>query len=109
MKKMNQDDLKECIVEVDDGILLSVEVKPGSRGSEISGYDKWRKCVEIKVKAHAEKQKANKELMDILSSILFLPSENITIFRGATSRKKEIKMIGITKSEVIKKIVESFQ
>jgi uncharacterized protein (TIGR00251 family) len=89
---------------VDDGILLSVEVKPGSKLSGIDGYDPWRKCIEIKVKAQAEKQKANKELIDILSSVLSLPSENIMIMRGATSRKKGIRIIGITKKEVINEL-----
>jgi uncharacterized protein YggU (UPF0235/DUF167 family) len=44
------------------------------------------------LKSAAEKNKANNELVELLSKALSLPKQDITIVSGLTSRKKRIKL-----------------
>jgi len=87
--------LTKCINEIDDGILINIEVKLGARKSEIEGVDEWRNCLEVRLKARAEKGKANKELIQMLSSLLALPTSNFIIMKGEKSRRKSVKILGL--------------
>lgn len=94
--------LTKCINEIDDGILINIEVKPGARKSETEGVDEWRNCLEVRLKARAEKGKANKELIQMLSSLLALPTSNFIIVKGEKSRRKTIKILGLKADELVR-------
>ncbi|MFC1648663.1 DUF167 domain-containing protein [Nanoarchaeota archaeon] len=64
---------------------LKVRVKPNSNKTEIEGYDAARDAVVIKLKAPADKNKANQELVKFLSKELGRPVE---IKSGHKSRDK---------------------
>lgn len=96
--------LLKCMKEQDDGILINIEVKPGAETSGIDGVDEWRGSIEVKLKARAEKGKANKELIQLLSSTLALPSSNIIIVGGKKSRRKNIKILGLKAEEVVRRL-----
>ena len=90
----------KCVTEEDDGVLLNIEVKPGSKTAGIEGIDEWRRSIEVRIKARAEKGKANKELIKLLSSLLSLPSSSFIIVKGEKSRLKIINILGLNKEEL---------
>jgi len=103
MEKVDIKTLLKCLDERKDSVLVNVEVKPGSKTSGIDGIDEWRHCIEVRLKARAEKGKANKELIHLLSSIFTLPSEKIIILKGEKSKRKIIKILGLKKDDFIQR------
>ena len=69
---------------------FSVYVKPASRQSEILGYDSIRQAYKIAVKAPAEDNKANLELMKFLKKQLKKP---VKIIKGFKSKEKIIEIL----------------
>ncbi len=104
MKDLNPELLLKCMKEQDDGILINIEVKPGARTTGIEGIDEWRGNIEVRLKARAEKGKANKELIQLLSSLLSLPTSSIVIVGGKKSRRKNIKILGLKAEEVARRL-----
>lgn len=104
MKDLDPELLLKCMKEQDDGILINIEVKPGAGTTRIEGVDEWRGSIDVRLKARAEKGKANKELIQLLSSKLALPSSNIVIVGGKKSRQKSIKVLGLKAEEVARRL-----
>ena len=65
------------------GNSLKIIVKPNSKKTEIMGYDEQRKALRLSVKAPAEKNKANLEIIKYFSKIL----------------KKQVKIKGLSSKE----------
>ena len=101
MREPESDNLARCLREQSDGVLIDVEIKPASRKTEIRGFDEWRKCIEIAVHARAERGSANREVVQFLSSLFSLSSNQITIVKGERTRKKSIKISGMSKEELL--------
>jgi uncharacterized protein (TIGR00251 family) len=108
MNKGRTQDLLGCMKGTKDGILIHIEVKPGSKSQGFVGVDEWRGCIEVRVKSLAEKGKANRELIDFLASILSVPPLKIAIIKGKTSRKKEIMIQGLSEKELIERLIGKF-
>lgn len=104
MRDLNSRALSKCMNEQDDGILLNIEVKPGAKTSGIEGVDEWRGRLEVRLRERAEKGKANKELIKLLSSLLSLPSSNFIIVKGEKSRRKNIKILGLSAEEFVQRL-----
>ncbi|UCC41249.1 MAG: YggU family protein [Candidatus Aminicenantes bacterium] len=104
MNDLDPELLSKCIIEQDDGILINIEVKPGASTTGIEGIDEWRDCINVKLKAKAEKGKANKELIQLFSSMLALPTSTIVIVGGKKSRRKNIKIFGLKAEEVARRL-----
>jgi uncharacterized protein (TIGR00251 family) len=102
MNNLDSKVLSNCIDEQHDGVLINIEVKPGSKNIGIEGIDEWRNCLEVRLKARAEKGKANKELVKLLSTLLALPSSNIMIVKGEKSHRKTIKIFGLKADELVR-------
>ena len=83
---------------VDNGILIDIEVSTGSNKFEITGYDEWRDRIGIKIKSNPIKGKANKEIINEFSK---LTKRHIEIISGQKSKKKTIKIEGISKKDFI--------
>jgi len=49
---------------------LKILVKPNSKKNEFLGYDENRKAVKVAIAAHAEKGKANMEVIKFFSKLL---------------------------------------
>ncbi len=64
---------------------LKVKIRPNSPKNQIRSWDKEKEQLNINIKAHPEKGKANKELINFLSKKL---DKKIRILRGKTSRIK---------------------
>jgi len=68
---------------------LKIIVKPNAKKNEILGYDDSKKAVKVAIAAHAEKNKANVEVIKFFSKLLKKP---IKIKSGLTSKEKLLKI-----------------
>ncbi|MBW2986219.1 DUF167 domain-containing protein [Candidatus Woesearchaeota archaeon] len=64
---------------------LKIIVKPNAKKSEILGYDESRNAIKVAIAAHAEKGKANLEVIKFFSKLLKKP---VKIKSGLTSKEK---------------------
>lgn len=64
---------------------LRVIVKPGKKQNYVLGYDYDRRALLVEIKAPAEQNKANKEVIKFLSKLL---KKRVRIKSGHTSREK---------------------
>jgi len=77
-----------------DGIVITVRVIPRAGRSELAGT----RDGSLLVRLHAPPVEgaANVELIALLADILGVPRRDVTITSGATSRRKRVKVVGIT-------------
>ena len=90
----------KCVSTSDEGILLRLHIQPRASKSEVAGTH--GDCLKIRLKAPPVEGKANSELIKFLSKLLGLPKNNIEIISGHASRRKTVKLAGITKEKLIK-------
>jgi len=94
--------LEDALKRSNDGIIIDFEVTPGSKAICIpSGYNEWRKRIEVKLSQPAQKGKANEQLIYGLSKLFGVSTSNITITNGAKSSKKSIMIKGIGYDDVV--------
>jgi len=65
-------------------------IKPNSKENKIIGYNKNKKDYKISIKAKAEENKANRELIRFLSKVL---GKKVKIKSGFKSREKIIEAL----------------
>lgn len=66
---------------------LKVLVKPGKKNNYVLGYDYEKKVLVVEIKAPAQDNKANKELVKFLSKLL---KKRVKIKSGHTSKIKTL-------------------
>ena len=96
---MSQDYLES----ISNGIRVRIVVKPNSKRPGIK-IDSERKFLQISVKSPPDKGKANKEILKLLAKQLDLPTTNLSIISGQTSRDKIVLVTNITFEDLQKKI-----
>jgi uncharacterized protein len=93
---------EEAIKTLDSGIIVDIEVTPGSKSLSVpSGYNEWRKRIEVKLTKNAQKGKANEQLMECLAALFGVRSSDILISSGATSSKKSLLIKGISYQQAV--------
>jgi len=80
---------------------LKLKVAPGSKQIQVKKYGN---SLKVRLKAKPEKNKANKELVALLSGMLNIPKRDIFIIKGEKSRNKILEIKGYEEPE-IKKIL----
>lgn len=92
-KKVNQETIRKMtsnsveVAAIKNSKIIAVVVKPGSSKNEIVGYNSERKAWIVKVKAAAEKDAANKELLKFLRKET---GKTWLIKKGLHSREKTL-------------------
>lgn len=83
--------------------LLFVKITPNASFNTIKGIIKEDDQLYLKIfiKEAAENNKANKELINFLSSLLGIPKSSVIIKKGLTSRRKILSLEAL---EALKKI-----
>ena len=76
---------------LDGGVLLSIEVQPGSQRERLLGVNQWRSRLGVSVRARAEKGQANKAVIAYLCDVLAMPKAGCSIVNGHTSRSKTVR------------------
>jgi len=93
---------EEAIKDQGSDIIVDIEVTPGSRSVSVpSGYNEWRKRIEVKLTKNAQKGKANEQLVECLAELFEISSSNILISSGATSSKKSLLIKGISYKQAV--------
>ncbi|NPA39966.1 MAG: YggU family protein [Thermodesulfobacteria bacterium] len=82
-------------------MILEVKVKPGA-GKDLIKSFKEPNFLEVTLKAKAENNQANESLIKFLRKTFKIPEESIKIVKGRTSRKKLVKIEGLSEEEFLK-------
>ena len=82
---------------------LSVSVQPGASTEGVVGFDDG--VLRVRVKAPPIEGRANAALLKLMAGILGVPPSNITIVRGARTRRKLLEVEGLSQSELNGRLV----
>lgn len=66
-----------------------------------SGYNEWRKRIEVKLSQSAQKGKANEQLIGEFSSLFRMPSAAVSIESGSLNSKKTVMIRDIGRERVL--------
>jgi uncharacterized protein (TIGR00251 family) len=88
----------------DARVNLTIKVQPKSKrpGIQSRVISKLGSALKIGVSEPAEDGKANQAVVKILSKALLIPSSNITIILGQTSRDKVVNIVGDIEELIVK-------
>ena len=78
--------------------VLTVKVAPGARRNEIAGW--MGDVLKLRVSAPPEKGRANGAVTALLARTFSTSKDRIVIVAGAGSRRKRIRIEGLTPEEV---------
>lgn len=91
----------DAIKEAKDGVTIDFYIVAGSKDLKvISGYNSWRKRIEAKLSQDAIFGKANKELIDELTSLFGVSSNSVKIISGLKRKQKTIKVYGVKTGDI---------
>ncbi|MDV0444831.1 hypothetical protein MmiAt1_03740 [Methanimicrococcus sp. At1] len=97
---------EEALREKDGAVLIDLEVTPGSKVIQVpSGYNEWRKRIEVKITQAPQKGKANEQIIEEIAALFNVSTSSVSIENGMTSSKKTVRIERVDFSE-IKKILE---
>ncbi len=86
------------IKEIKEGVIINILVQPRASKNEIVGIrDDFLK---IRLTAPPVEGKANRECISILAKRLNVSRKAIEIIKGDKSRRKTVKIAGVTKKEI---------
>lgn len=83
-------------------MLLQIKVSPRSKEDRIVGWHGG--VLKLRVKANAEKGKANAAVVDLLSRVLQVPKDDVSIRSGHTSALKTVQIDRLPSAEVIDRL-----
>jgi hypothetical protein len=87
----------------DPACTLALKAIPNAPRTEIAGW--LGDALKIKVHAPALEGRANDELCAFLAAKLRLPKRAVTLLQGEKSRQKVVHIAGITRGEVIARLI----
>ena len=100
--------LGDSIKKHKDGVLLDIFVTTKAKDALFpSGYNPWRKKIEIKVTSEAKDNLANIEVIKTIAEFFLKSKTDVTIISGQKSKEKTIFIKNISVDEVLKKIGKS--
>jgi len=94
--------VSDAVRKSPDGVLIDIEVTPGTKTVQVpSGYNTWRKRIEIRLSEAAQKGKANQQLLELLASVLGVKASDVTLVSGPTTHRKTVHVRGIDREQVL--------
>lgn len=90
------------IVEKDDALLLAVKVVPNSSRAALAGW--LGDALKLKVAQPPEAGRANDAVQEFLAALLEIPKARVKIVSGLTQARKVVRIGGMTKEQVMKKL-----
>ena len=100
-------DFTNAIQTKNNTILITIYLTPAAKKNCFpTGYNKWRKTLDMTVKAKPVNNQANIQVIKEFSQFFNLPLSKITIAKGQASREKTIALQEITKQQVIQQLQE---
>jgi uncharacterized protein (TIGR00251 family) len=92
-----------AIRQVDNSVQIALRVQPKARRIGLTGLHDDR--LKVAVNAPPEDGKANRAVIKLMAATLGIASRQIEIFRGATSRNKDLRVVGITLAEATERLL----
>ena len=86
-------------VRVPDGLIVSIRLTPKGGRDAIDGAETLadgRTVLKVRVRAAPSEGEANAALGRVLAKALGVPPSHVEIVRGATSRIKQVKIVGVS-------------
>jgi uncharacterized protein (TIGR00251 family) len=80
----------------EENVSIDLYVEPGASSQALGPYDPWRQRIKVRVTAPATEGKANDELANLLADHLNVPPKAVQIVRGATTRRKTVRVVGVS-------------
>ncbi len=77
-----------AVTQVAEGVLIRAELTPGASSLGISGYNRWRQTICIKLTMPAKKGKANEQLIKFIATLFDRPTHAVRLVSGHMSNKK---------------------
>lgn len=90
------------IQEVDEGVIFTAKVVPGSNRTAVCGL--LDEMLKIKVSAAPERGKANQCLIELLAKQLGVKKNAVSIIFGKTKPIKRVQVSGISPETLLKKL-----
>ena len=90
--------------QLEEGVVFSVKVGPGSSRSEVKGL--FGESLKVLVASAPEKGKANKELVAVLAGVLDRSKSEVKVYSGARSKRKEILVLEMKEAELKEKLAD---
>ncbi len=87
-----------CLTETDGGVLIPVKVQPRAGRDRVVGVIAGK--LKVEVSAPPVKNKANRELIKLLSKHFKIPAGSIVIRRGENKRCKLVRIGGVSAAEI---------
>jgi len=84
--------------ESPEGVVLTLKVIPRSSVNAVAGPQ--ADALKLKVTAPPVDSAANAEVVRFLAEVLEVPRGAVQLLRGATSRHKQVRVVGLTAAQV---------
>jgi uncharacterized protein (TIGR00251 family) len=90
----------------EDAVCLDLYANPGSSTTGLGPYDPWRQRIHVQVESPAISGRANRELIGLLADLGDVPKAQVQVVRGATTRRKTVRLDGVDVDVVEKTLSE---
>jgi uncharacterized protein (TIGR00251 family) len=84
---------------------LSIKVVPGSSSDCIAGW--LDGTLKVRVRANAEKGKANRAVEKLIAKELGLSTRDVRIITGGSSARKVVEVDGVPAAQVVEKLSDA--
>jgi len=84
--------------EVENGVELHINVLPRSSRNTVVGFQD--NCLKIKISKPPVDGQANAACCRLLSKLFNMPASKVTVVRGHNSRRKTVRLDGLSAAEV---------
>jgi hypothetical protein len=102
------ENISKSVKKHHDGAIINLFVTPGNQSTIFpAGYNKWRRCIEIKVNSPAKNNKANKNVIKTIAEFLDKPVEDVFVVSGIKNRSKTVLIKGISTEAISERLKES--
>jgi uncharacterized protein (TIGR00251 family) len=90
------------IIAKDGALLLAVKVVPNSSRTAAAGW--LGDALKLKVAQPPEAGKANAAVQEFMAALLEIPKSRVAIVSGLTQPRKIVRILGMTREQVIEKL-----
>jgi len=95
--------------EPDGGLLLAIEVIPGSSRDAVVALNTWRNTLQVAVRSQPRKGAANEAVCDLLAMALSSTGATLTLAKGDRSRRKRVRIEGVDRDTVLNALTAALE
>lgn len=108
MPDVRQKDIGEALKPSGGLTVVEVLVTPNAPRDGVSGFDGWRKRIEVRVRERPVGEKANRALLKLFSATFGVPRGDVVLLRGRKGREKSvgIKLDQVRVRAVLERLID---